>query len=615
MLKFFCVFTLLIGITGWPPGSAAAELNSLNRPATIAALNARLQNLMKEERVAGVSYAVFDAKGVVHSAALGLAHRDTQQPLTEQTRLRIGSVTKILTALLAMRAIEQGRFALDTPVLSLLSNLPIENPFEREAPVRIVHLLEHTAGFDDMQLRAIYRAQESDEPHWIAVHHDASALRVRWQPGTKMSYSNTGYSVLAALLETLYGRRWEQLVNDEVLQPLQMNQTSLSNAEAQKHPHASGYSGNVINSVGTPALWHRAAGAAWSTARDLAQLGRFLMTEGRSHPGVLRAETVRAMRQIHSTTAARAGLTWGYGLGLFQSEHEQLHEYGHNGAVDGFAANLFFTLARGMGYAEIHNNDQIMNLFARPLAGYIATIAAIESADINVERAVPATLAANVKGWYRFANTRNGLMRGADWLMGVYHADVQANELQLTPLLGVPLRFRYVDGDRWRDSERTNADTILLRNEAGQIVAIDNDGSFLERTSTVSAVLPPVLLLFSLIALLTAPFGRRRALNNPWLRRLNLAAMVALLCIVVGIATLNGMQTVATISFGPVLIFIGTTLLPLVALFGVTTTLFHWRQESAHLAKWRSLCGIMGALMISVYFACFDWLGLALWLR
>jgi hypothetical protein len=233
---------------------------------------------------------------------------------------------------------------------------------------------------------------------------------------------------------------------------------------------------------------------------------------------------------------------------------------------------------------------------------------------VAADQSVPSGLANDLSGWYRFGNTRNGLMRGADWLLGAYHADVRDNELQLTPLLGAPLRFHYVGNDRWRDNGRKLADTIVLRAADGKIIGIDNDGSFLEPTSAWAVVLPVALMLFSFVALITAPFGRR-ALKNPWLVRLNVAALLTLIFIVAGIATLNGMQTVATISLGPVLIFIGTTMLPCVALLASTTLLFYWRRESAQLAKWRSLCAALGTVTISVYFACFDWLGLALWLR
>ena len=292
--------TLAFSLVGWMGITNAAELDPADSPATPALLRARIEAVMAEKMVPGVSYAVFAEDGVRIVDAVGKADVGSGRSLTDRTLLRIGSITKVLTALLTLRAIEQGRFTLETPVLELLPEALIVNPYEAVEPVRVIHLLEHTAGIDDMSLHAIYRDQEALDPHIVALRHDASALNVRWQPGTKLSYSNTGYSVLAAVLEHSYQRDYESLMQEQVLKPLAMHDSVMTNAAAQQGEYAKGYTGETMTDVGLPPIWHRPAGAAWSTARDLAQLGRFLMTEGKSHPGVLRPETVREMRRVHT---------------------------------------------------------------------------------------------------------------------------------------------------------------------------------------------------------------------------------------------------------------------------------------------------------------------------
>ena len=522
--------------------------------------------------------------------------------------------------MLTQRAIEQGRLTLTTPVQQFLPQGLLQNPYEAQAPVQIVHLLEHTAGIDDMSLHAIYRDQEVLDTPLNALRHDAVALSVRWQPGTKMAYSNVGYSVLAAVLEQVYQRDFDSLMREQVLTPLALHDTVMSNAEATHGEYAQGYTGgdstgNGVTDVGLPPIWHRAAGTIWSTAHDLALLGRFLLSEGRSQPGVLRAETVRDMRRVHSTEAARAGLEWGYGLGLFQQQLHGLHQFGHNGAIDGFSANLFFDPERGVGYAEIHNSDNTLVKFARPLSGYVQSLPVQTPVPVPAVQPVPAALAQALKGWYRYSNPRHEIMRGADWLTGAWHAEIVDNELVLQPLQGEPVRLQYLGGDRWRDMENGQIDTIMLRDAGGNIVAIDTDGTHFVRSSLFAVFAPLAALILSLLTLVTAPFGRRRALQNPWLRRLNLSALLSLGLVIAGLATIEGMKTVAMVNLSSILVFAGTLLLPVLSVVALMAWLSQWRHEVAKVAKWRSLLGTLGAATFSIYFACFNWLGLALWLR
>lgn len=619
LVKAFIKGTLaltLLCTAGW----SHAALDPADSPTTPEQLRARMEVIMNEAKVPGVSYAVFDAEGIRFAQVLGQADVASGSALTEHTRLRIGSVSKVFTALLTLRAIEQGRFRLDSPVQELLPEAGLVNPYAESAPVRIVHLLEHTAGIDDMSLHAIYRDREALDPMLATLKHDDDALTVRWPPGTRMSYSNVGYSMLAAVLEKVYQRDFEQLMQQQVLTPLGLHETVLTNAAAEPLEHAMGHSGDTMSATGLPPIWHRAAGSVWSTAHDLAQVGRFLLTDGQSHPGVLKPETVRDMRRVHTTDAARAGLSWGYGLGVFQAPTQGQHLYGHNGAIDGFSANLFFNLERGVGYAEIHNSDNTMVRPSRPLAGYLSSLpviaptpaANVQSAQIQ---APSADLARAINGWYRPSNPRNELMRGADWLIGAWQAEIVGEELLLKPLLGAPVRLRYAGNDQWFDPTYGQVDTILLRSADGNIAAIDTDGMHLARTTSLAVFAPVVALVLGLLALVSAPFGRRRALQNPWIRRMNLAALSAFALIIAGLASIEGMKTVATISLGPVLVFVGTLLLPLLSLAALVVCWRHWRIEGAQLAKWRSLFGALGAATISVYFASFNWLALALWTR
>ncbi len=604
---------LLAVVAGQSLAYAAAGDDPADSPADHAALRARFATLMQENKVPGVSYALFNADGVQLIDAMGEADVASKQVLTPHTRMRVGSVTKIFTALLTLRAIEAGKFALDTPVKDILPELPLVNPYEQSAPVRVIHLLEHTAGIDDMQLGSIYRPEESRDGHLQVAQHDAKSLRVRWQPGTQWSYSNSGYTVLAALAEKAYGKDWESLVQEQVLAPLQLHETEVTAADAAEHPHASGYGGDDQRSVGVLFFWHRAASSIWSTAGDLAELGRFLLTEGASRPGVVSAQLLRDMRRVHTTQAARAGLQWGYGLGLYQQQFNGLPMIGHNGMIDGFAANVFFSPEYGVGFAEIHNSHNTAYKFGRALSGYLQMqqpqMAIVPAANVTPSDAD----VAQMNGWYRMSNTRNHLMRGADYLVSAIHLDWRDNALHLEPLTGEPQQFHYAGNDLWRDVERKQPDSIALRDADGNVAAFETDGIYVERVSAFSVFAPIVAIVLGLLALLTAPFGRRKALTNPWPRRWNALALIAIGCIVAGLALVDGLAAAATVGRGPILLYVGTLLLPLAAVAGAIAIARAWRQQGSTVAKWRCAAGAAGALIVSIYFGCFNWLALGLW--
>ena len=139
---------------------------------------------------------MFDRQGIVLSGVIGLADSGTRAPVTDGTLFRLGSVTKTVTAIAIMQLIEQGHFGLQTPVSELLPDAPIRNPFADSDPVRVIHLLTHTAGFDDMHAKAFFSPVERRGRHLESSLQHPEPLTVRWRPGMYESYSNPGYVLL-----------------------------------------------------------------------------------------------------------------------------------------------------------------------------------------------------------------------------------------------------------------------------------------------------------------------------------------------------------------------------------------------------------------------------------
>ncbi|MEU8466569.1 serine hydrolase domain-containing protein [Streptomyces sp. NPDC029006] len=243
---------------------------------------------------------------------------------------RIGSLTKIFTAVLVMRLRDEG--ALD-----------LGDPLERHLPgtgvgeATIAELLAHTAGL----------AAESPGPWW---ERTPGALRPELsdvlgdQPllhpvGRRFHYSNPGYTVLGALVEEARGASWEKVLRDEVLEPLGLHRTSAQ----PRAPHAGGWAVHPWADALLPEpledLGRMApAGQLWSTTGDLARFAAFL---ARGDDRVLSAESVREMRTPAAPTESADvmdGAT--YGLGMQIQRHDGRLLVGHSGSLPGFLANL-----------------------------------------------------------------------------------------------------------------------------------------------------------------------------------------------------------------------------------------------------------------------------------
>ena len=587
-------------------GVLAAANEATDMPATRDALKARMQVEMTAHHVPGLSYAVFDRNGVVFADALGHADVARNQPMTVDTLMRVGSITKTLTAIAVLQLIEQGRFSLDTPVRELLPEAPIVNPWEKTDPVRVVNLLEHTAGFDDSSLATMFSDREVMEGHLNALRRDPKPLTSRWRPGTMMSYSSAGYAVLGALIEKQTGLLWEDAIRRNVLRTLGMQHSVLTIAEAQTREHALGYGGDDMHNLALLPFSTRADGALWSTPEDLSKLGRFLMTDGTSAPGVLKPGTVRAMKTVHSTLAAQQGLTWGYGLGVQSTASVGAGWLGHDGGVYGAGAALHYQPERRLGYVAMFNTENVDSAIAMPIAGFV-----VAQQKLPLVEPVRVAFTGDVEGWYRRRDSRPELGAGINWLLGVVHATVSGNELHLTPLFGGPVTLSTADNRTLTDEEKGLKMGALISKD-GKVSAIDYDGEFTERVSTFSALAPVAGIALSLLALATAPFGRRKVLKNPWLRRLPTLALCALIASIALMFQLE-ITSVGKVNAVSVGIFLGTLLFPLFGIAGLVLSLKAWKTETARVARWRCLLGSLGAVGIGTYFAAFHWFALGMW--
>lgn len=172
----------------------------------LAGLDAHLSEIVEAEGVVGASVAVTDAGGVLFARGYGYADREAGLEASADTPMRAGSVSKLVTALAAMRLVEAGALDLGTPLREAAPEIVFTNRFERDAPVRLVHLIEHTTGWDDIQLQE-YRSFPVGTTLAEGLADNPASRTSRWAPGLYSSYANSGPAALGRIASSIRARR------------------------------------------------------------------------------------------------------------------------------------------------------------------------------------------------------------------------------------------------------------------------------------------------------------------------------------------------------------------------------------------------------------------------
>ena len=195
-------------------------------PRTIDELKAEIGKILTETKTPGAGIAIVTRDGVIFAGGVGKADIAAGRPATADTLFRIGSVSKAFASLSILKLQEQGRLNLNDPVRKYVTDVAFENRWESTDPIRIVHLLEHTTGWDDLHL-AEY-ASNDPKPltlfEGLSYHPDSRVSR--WRPGTRMAYCNAGPPVAAYIIEKITGKRFEDFVQENFFGPLHMDTAS-----------------------------------------------------------------------------------------------------------------------------------------------------------------------------------------------------------------------------------------------------------------------------------------------------------------------------------------------------------------------------------------------------
>jgi CubicO group peptidase (beta-lactamase class C family) len=448
-VKWFIPVVLALLFVLPPISPAADKKEEKPKPAqSIAELQQQLEKILKDTHTPGMSVAIVHRDGPEWVAGLGKAHVAKDRATSADTLFRIGSTSKAFVALSVLMLVDQGKLSLDDPVHKLAPEVWFENPWEATDPVRVVHLLEHTTGWDDLRLREYAKDAPDTMTLREGLDYDHHSRTSRWRPGTRMSYCNSGPPVAAYIVEKITGQRFEDFVGENLFGPIGMNTTTYF----QPTPEAT----TVLyhNDGKTPyRYWNillRPAGSINASAKDMAAYVQFYLNRGAVNgKQIVPAADIDRMEIPTSTWAAKDGMKYGYGLSNYWSVQDGFVYHGHNGGVEGGLTEMAYMPDYGVGYFYSINsgNEDAFEKIGKAIRDYVTR---------NLERpALPAVAslpphAADYAGWYEVDTSRDEMERFLDRLAIMAWIHFKDGKLLFSYLGGWNDEFVPVTGTQFR---------------------------------------------------------------------------------------------------------------------------------------------------------------------
>lgn len=320
-------------------------------------LDARLAQGQRLGRVPSVVAGLLSDGDLVWTGAAGTLDGRPDGPTPQaNTQYRIGSITKTFTAVLTLRLVQDGLVDLTDPVATHLPELA-----DRLPGVRVSELLTHGSGLPAETDGAWW--ERSAGRTWQEL---LPSVRPLYRPGRRFHYSNVGFAVAGELVARLRGGTWWERLQQEVVAPLGLVDTTYHPREDAApglavHPYAD----LLHDEPATDTLAMAPAGQLWSTVSDLALFAGFL---ARGDEKVL-ADELRLEMQVPAMINDEPGAGWSrsYGFGLDVLNLDGTRYIGHGGSMPGFQSALRIDPATGDGVVLLMNNTAGIDLPALSL--------------------------------------------------------------------------------------------------------------------------------------------------------------------------------------------------------------------------------------------------------
>lgn len=597
-------------------------------PKTLEELQSAIKGELAKNHVPGAGVALVSRGELLWCGGFGDADIASKKSITCDTEFRVGSISKTFVALALLKLQEEGKINLEARLRDLAPEIPLNNAWESVHPVRIVNLLEHTAGFDDMEAAEVYNVRDPyDYPLLEVFKRFQEPQNVRWQPDTRMSYSNPGFGIAGYLIEKTSGEPYDKYIRETFLQSLGMTNADYRFTDANKALLASGYDGKTTKPVGYPFIYLRPAGDLKASPGELAKLVQFFLRRGIvGQTRLLATESIARMETPKTSSASQRGLRLGYGLANYTEVYGGVVTHGHDGGIDGFISSYRYMPEQNWGYVALLNSagsQEALENINRLAIEFLSKDYPKPYRPVSAR--APAELQA-FAGFYAQRAPRSQMLAFIDDLAGAIRVRVVGGQLTRASMFGKPQPLLPVSKNLFRGEKEPEGTTLFFADEAGRMAftAMGNDSvSYAVRTSPVwpytrlaVLVLCAVLMLssvaFAVIWLIRKLIGKMKGVRHLSVRVVPLFAVLSLVAIPFCFNSLHG-SAIGTANVLTVGIYLSTILFALLSLLGSVLSVRVPKAEIHRGVRIHSLLVSIACCVVALFFASWGLIGLRLW--
>ncbi|HEY5407465.1 MAG TPA: serine hydrolase domain-containing protein [Ginsengibacter sp.] len=263
--------------------------------------------------------AISENGAIIYTRQIGYADIDNKIKPNDNTKYRIGSISKTFTTVLVFKAIDEGKLKLTDKIDTYFPTIKNANK------ITISDLLYHRSGIHNFTASEDYLKWNTEKKSENEMIEIISKGGSDFEPDTKAEYSNSNFVLLSFILQSIYKKDYARLLNEEIIKPTGLKNTYYGKKTNIKDNECYSYSwkGNWIKETETDMSIPVGAGAIVSTPGDLAKFADALFS-GKLVP----AKDLDSMETLKDN----------YGMGLFKIPFYDKFGYGHNGGIDGFTS-------------------------------------------------------------------------------------------------------------------------------------------------------------------------------------------------------------------------------------------------------------------------------------
>lgn len=283
---------------------------------------------------------VFQKGKILYKKSYGYSDKNNNQLVSSKNIFHIGSLTKTFTAILVLKLAEQKLIALDDPIYKFLPDFPNGNR------ITIRHLLTHTSGVYEPFRNPVFIENLSSLKKYSNTEKVNYFINepLDFEPGSKFSYSNSGYVLLGVIIEKITGKSYEECLNYYLFSSLKMSNTGFGYSHVKKYRTVGyGYLSKT-KQIEAP-IWNPdllfSAGALYSNTADLLSF----------YKGVKSFSIISRANLAEATTQYLGG----YGLGFYIDSIGTDAVVNHGGNIEGFTSYFAMNTERDICIILLNN--------------------------------------------------------------------------------------------------------------------------------------------------------------------------------------------------------------------------------------------------------------------